>query len=241
MWLGRYLTPEAYDRAPPFQDWTGDDRTYSWWDNNVLQDCTIAALAKMIEQRCRLANVKCELTVADVHAAYSKATGWDPKDPTSDRGGQMRDAIKVAMTDGIGPYKFDAVARVNVNDPIELRAALYVAGSVYVGADLPKRVTEQKDVWSIPSRMDDRDRIRSLGGHAFLITGAEKGRYHAVPWVHAVSFDEHWRRSYVDEGYILLDRLLAANCAFEMNGFDYPRLLRDFKGIDRVDAINPKF
>jgi hypothetical protein len=240
LWLGRYLAPDAYDRSPPFQDWTGDV-PYAWWENNHLADCTIAALAKIIEQRCRLIGEKCRLTVDDVRTAYSKATGWDPRDPSSDRGGQMRDALKVAMTNGIGPYKIDAYARVNVRDPIELRAALYAFGSVYVGADLPRRITEQRDGWFIPSSTDARDRARSYGGHAFPIFGAEYGILHAVPWISRVLFDNRWSNAYVDEGYVLLDRLWVTQQRVAPNGFDFERLSRDLKAIGGVDLVNPFF
>lgn len=233
-WLGRFLQVGDYDVAPYYQDWVGKE-PHQMWGNDKISNCCYAALAKIIAQRCALLNRPCLLTTDHVIAAYSAVTGYDPRDPSSDNGGQMIDAIRYGIEHGIGPYKLTKSARVNTHDRAELRAALWAFGSVYVGADLPLRIEDQDQAthWFIPKTTSERDRQRSLGGHAYPFFGAERGRVKAYPWATGIDEEDTHVEYYSDEGHVIDDPLWAEAVAAGVvaNGFDYERLMRDMAAI----------
>lgn len=227
LWLGRYVAPALYSAAPPFDDWTGSIR-YSWFKNNELGCCTITAIAHIIEQRCALIGEKCKITDDDIVRAYARVTGYDGT-PATDNGGQMRDALKYAQKYGIGGHKIGPYMAINVSDPNELRAALHSFGSVYIGGDLPKRITEQGNTWAIPKQTDARDRPRSLGGHAWMLSGYDAIGWWSMPWVSVTAFPDDWALTYLDEGYVFFDDLWATRTRVAPNGFDYDRLQHDMR------------
>lgn len=231
-WLGRYLPTVAYDIAPAYQPVLGPVK-HELWGNDEISNCCYAGLAKIIAQRCALLNQPCKLTTDDVIAAYSAVTGYNPRDPSTDQGGNMLDAIRYGIEHGIGPYKFTKQARVNVLDRVELRAAIWGFGSAYVGANLPLRINEQMagGHWYIPPHTDEKDRERSLGGHAFAYFGAERGKLAAYPWGVKIDEDDAHAESYCDESYIIMDDLWATQMRLAPNGFDYDRLMHDMTGI----------
>lgn len=227
IWLGRYLAPQSYSGSPSFDDWTGGIK-YEWFKNNELGCCTITGIAHIIQQRCALIGEKCKITDDDIVRAYARVTGYDGT-PATDNGGQMCNALKYAQKYGIGPYKIGPYIRVNVHDLKELRAALHGFGSVYIGGDLPRRFAEQGTNWHIPKQTDARDRPRSAGGHAWMLTGYDQLRWWSMPWIEAVEFPIDWGLTYLDEGYVFLDDLWATKTRVAPNGFDYDRLMHDMQ------------
>ena len=233
LWLSRYLIPQFYDAPPPFDDWHGSV-DYQWFGNDKLRNCTSVMIAHMLQQRCALIGEKCTLTLEQVIDHYSRATGYRPGESHTDTGGQNDDALKEARTNGIGDYKTEANLRVNVHDLVELKASLHSFGSVLVGANLPQRVFEQGDDWFVPVKRDARDVIGSAGGHAFLLTGYEKGWWYALPWRKRVRFPDHWLLSHIDEGSIVIDKRWVTKTRAAPNGFDLARLIHDFQAIGRT-------
>lgn len=232
-WLGQFALPQFYDAPPPFDDWTGSIE-YNMFGNDRLQNCTSVGLANMFQQRCALIGEKCTITVEQVVDHYSRATGYRAGEPHTDQGGQNRDALKECRDGGLGAYGRDLIwMRVNVHDQVELRAAVHAFGSVYIGADLPKRIAEQGDTWFVPTKRDARDIVRSLGGHAWILTGYERDRWHSVSWRRRIVFDDFWCSTHVDEGFVVIDRTWVTKARAAPNGFDLDRLVHNMLRLGR--------
>jgi hypothetical protein len=233
-WLARYLDARAYSAPPPLDDWTGSPRVYSALGNDRIGNCTFAALGHMIQQRCALVNAPCLLTEGHVIDAYRAASNWNGVigDP-SDDGHTMIDALLYAKHVGIGPYKIESFVRVNVYDDVEMKAAIHAFTSVYVGANLPRSINRQGSFWSMPdaSARTPDDQPGSLGGHAFLYTGQQRGKWTAMPWTTKTTIDDSWDLTCVDEGWIVLCPLLATAMRVAPNGFNYERLRADLNAI----------
>jgi hypothetical protein len=78
-------------------------------------------------------------TEADCLGLYSHVTGFNPNDPSTDRGGDLQTALAYFKAHGVYPDgrgKIAGWAAVDPAKPAELRAALDVFGSLYTGCQL---------------------------------------------------------------------------------------------------------
>lgn len=231
--LSRYLGADArnYPAPPPARDWTGSTR-YSWYLNDRLGCCTITALAHLAELHAARNGESCSITDADIEEAYRAISGYDGT-PATDRGAQMLDALVYARHIGIGDWRIGAFVRVDLDDVIELRAAVNLFGGVYLGADLPQRIREQGAEWElppIPARTND-DEPSSLGGHAFVITGYDRTHLRALPWITPTTIGNAWASLYGAEAWAVIAESWVSGERPAPNGLDVDRLRADLAAI----------
>lgn len=227
LWFGRYAAPGGYTAPPPYDDWTGPPENYTYLGNDRIGCCTRTCYGHVIQQRCALQEVPSKLTDNDIIASY-KATGYDGTAAT-DRGDQIINALVAMKNVGLGPYKITQFGRVNHKDPVEMRAALHLFGSLIVGADLPIAIRKEGARWDVPApgqRTPD-DAIGSLGGHAFILTGHQRGNWAAMPWTNKTNISYAWEDLYIDEAWFVVDDLWVTSVRNAPNGFDLDRLRHD--------------
>jgi len=220
-----------HDAPPMARNWTIAER-YPWLMNDRLGCCTITGIAHFI-QNAALANDEIvAFSDAEIVAAYSAVTGYDPADPTTDRGGVMVNALTYARRVGIGGKKIGAFVRVDVGDHLEVQAAINLFGGIYVGAALPKRIREQL-VWTVPVQreMNDLDTPGGLGGHAFLFLGYDRHHVRALPWRNPTFATVEWMKLYVDEAWAIIDERWVTRERPAPNGFDIDRLTHNLSVI----------
>jgi hypothetical protein len=236
LWFGRYATPPGYTAPPPLDDWTGPIATYTFLGNDRVGCCTRTCYGHIVQQRCALLGVKCDLTADDVLKAYQNGTGWDGVPGSeSDRGDQILNALVQLRHVGFrdGQYKIRQFGRVNHDDPIEMRAALHLFGSLIVGANLPKAIIRQGTRWDVnpPGQRQPDEAPGSAGGHAFIITAHQHGRWSGVPWIDKVDLTYAWEDLYIDEAWFVVDDLWVTRTRNAPSGFDYERLEADVAAI----------
>lgn len=236
LWFGRYATAPGYTAPPPLDDWTGNwlNGLYSFLGNDHVGCCTRTCIGHVIQQRCDLLEVPCTLTADDVLKAYADGTGWDGVPGSiSDRGDQIINALVQAKNVGIGGYKIRGFGRVNQNDTIEMRAALHLFGSLIVGASLPRAILHEGNTWDVgdPRTRTPDDAPGSLGGHAFILTGHQRGNWWAMPWVDKTTITYAWDDLYIDEAWFVIDDLWVTQNRHAPNGFDLARLEADIAAI----------
>jgi hypothetical protein len=236
LWFSRYAAAPAYQAPPPLDDWTGDwlGGLYSFLGNDRAGDCTRACYGHIVQQRCDLLGVPCTLTADDVLKAYQDGTGWDGVPGSlSDRGDQIINALVQMKNVGLGGYKISQFGRVNHNDTVEMRAALHLFGSIIIGASLPHAITKQGNSWDLPpvgQRTAD-DAPGSLGGHAFILTGHQRGKWWAMPWVDKTTITYAWDDLYIEEAWFVIDDLWVTRNRNAPNGFDLARIQADAAAI----------
>lgn len=227
--LSRYLGrgERDYPAPLPARDWTGSHR-YSWFLNDRLGCCTITGLAHLVEMHSTRRGEPCPITDADVERGYRAISGYDGT-PATDRGAQMIDALVWAKRQGwIGAF-----VRVDLDDVIEVRAAINSLGGLYVGADLPRRITSQGARWELTpygERTRD-DEPRSLGGHAFAITGYDRTHLRALPWITPTTISNAWSSLYADEAWAVLAPSWVTGERPAPSGFDVDQLRADLAAI----------
>jgi hypothetical protein len=112
--------------------------------NDRLGDCTIVGCANF----AMLAAVKASTSVPvitddDVIARYSKVDGYNPADPSTDRGGIELDVLNDWRHDPFNGAQLLAFAAIDVHDLALLRYAVQMLGAVYVGLELPTSAQAQ--------------------------------------------------------------------------------------------------
>lgn len=229
--MSSYLA-HRFDAPPLARDWTQGIR-YDSLMNHKLGCCTITGIAHLMQNSALAHGQLLRFADEEIVSAYSRATGYVPGDPSTDRGGQMVNALKMARHVGIGGKKIGAHVRVDVRDYLEVQAAINLFGGIYVGADLPKRISSQT-VWTIPVQREfnDLDTPGSLGGHAFVKLGYDRHHLRALPWRDPVYASVEWMKLYVDEAWAIIDERWISGDRPAPNGFDMERLIHNLAAID---------
>jgi hypothetical protein len=219
------IPPRSYPAGPPDRDYLGDE-DYPWFLNDRLGCCTITGIAHYLVAAARQRGVTITITDDDIRTAYSRATGYIPGRPETDRGGQCINALVVARNEGIGGHKIGGFARVDMTDKLQVEAMINLTGPLFVGSDLPKRIESQPDEWFRPP-LEERtvaDKPRSLGGHAYLYGGYNHRKIKALPWRKRVDQRWDWSFSYTDEGWALFDKHWVDGDCPTPSGFPLERL-----------------
>lgn len=236
LWFSRYATTPSYQAPPPMDDWTGPQSDYTFLGNDRVGCCTRTCYGHIVQQRCALLGIKCELTADDVLKAYKDGTGWDGvPGSASDRGDQIINSLVQLRNVGFrdGQYKIRQFGRVNHNDTVEMRAALHEFGSLIIGASLPASIDRQGTHWDVspPGQRQPDEAPGSAGGHAFIITAHQRGKWSAMPWVRKVDMTYAWDDLYIDEAWFVVDDLWVTRTRNAPSGFDYARLEADAAAI----------
>lgn len=234
LWFGRYASGPGYTAPPPIDDYTGPTSDYSWLGNDRVGCCTRTCYGHIVQQRCAMLDVPCTLTEDDVLKAYKDGTGWDGVPGSfSDRGDMIINALVQMKNVGLGDYKISQFGRVNHNDTIEMRAALHLFGSLIIGASLPEAIRRQGNTWDVgePGQRQPDDAPGSAGGHAFILTGHQRGKWASMPWITKTTITYAWDDLYIDEAWFVVDDLWVTQNRAAPNGFDLARLQADAAAI----------
>jgi len=200
--LAAFLRTGALPPTPPVVDYVSKVGEWPMYANDEIGDCTTAAAGHMIEAWTAYGQGRTvQVTEADVIAAYSAVSGYDPRDPSTDQGAVMQDVLDYWRRTGIGGHRILAFAELDVTDLEQVRAALYLFGHVYVGVDFPQSAMDQFDAgrpWDVVRRSP------ILGGHAVDLGYAADGRnYACVTWGAVQELTPRWWSAYVEEAWVV--------------------------------------
>lgn len=172
--LKAFLRSEYKGQVPDVVDYTTKPIAWPMYLNDRLGDCTAADAAHAVQLWTTWGQGQ-TVTVsdADVERFYSGSTGYDPRDPSTDQGGNMQEVCEYFRKTGMAGRTIEAFFQVNVEDLDEVRAGLYLFGAVSVGMAFPSSAMDQFD------RGQPWDVVRNdggiEGGHDVLLVGATRG------------------------------------------------------------------
>jgi hypothetical protein len=166
----------------------------------------------------------------DALADYSAVTGYDPKDPNTDQGTDMRDAAKYRRATGLrdatgARHKVGAYVAINVGNVEQHKLGIYLFGAVGIGFEFPSSAFDQFDAgkpWDVVSG------AQIEGGHYVPLVGwdAAKGMFLCVSWGRLQYMTTAFLRKYNDESFAYLSlEMLRDGKSFE--GFDLAALNAD--------------
>lgn len=162
---------------PPNSNWYAAVQNWGMLLNDQYGDCVIAAAYHAILEMTTYAGNPIIPTDAEAEAAYSGATGFDPKDPSTDQGtvvmghgGFMEYWTNTGlMIGGSKVNKLDAYFQITRMNAVEWMKAVHYFGGFMFGFNVPESIMAADQppfVWNDPSGP-------FVGGHEVWVCGYE--------------------------------------------------------------------
>lgn len=225
----KYFTPDL-PPPPPKVDWAARVSTWPMFANNRYGCCTCATAGHMeLAWTANAGSPPVMLSDADILAAYTAVTGFNPGDPATDRGAYELDVLNFWRQTGVGGRRIAAFVRLDHTDLQEVRQAIAIFGAVYTGFQLPKSAQAQfraAKAWS-QSRTVGDSRRGSWGGHAFAVFGYDPRYMTGVTWGRTQRLTPTFWRRYCDEAYALVSQSFLDAHGLTPQGLDLAALMDD--------------
>lgn len=228
-------TPEQL--TPPKRvDWLGQVSTWPMYRNDEIGNCEVCACAHAQQALTSYGGGQEHvIDEADVIAAYSAITGYNPATGEPDPGIASLDMLGHWRSVGVGGRKIAAYVEVNVDDLDEVKTALSLTGALLVGIDMPLSSADQfraGKTWTAAAGA--RGRAGSWGGHAVHV-GAYDSRYlTCTTWGRTQRMTYAFWRNYVAEAFAPISPDWFNAAGSSPTGLNTEALLAD---LQRITAI----
>jgi hypothetical protein len=235
--LDKHLVPKSSITVPTAVDVASKVSSWPMYLNDTLGDCTCAAVGHILQAWTAYASTEVKVTDSDVEKLYEIVGGYVPGDPSTDQGANMQDILSYWQKSGIpgSGHKISAFAELdNFYDVWNLKQALYLFGTVYLGINCPASAQDQFSE-GLPWSYVPGSEIE--GGHAICLqktepVGSETGIFNVVTWGALQPATINFLRHYVEEAWVALTPDWIAANGDNPFGFSYADLQADF------DALN---
>lgn len=219
--------------TPSQSDTDNMARVQSWgmMANDSVGDCVFAAAAHETMLWTAIGSTTATFSDKAVLSDYSAVTGYNPKDPNTDQGTNVHDALDYRKHTGvvdaagqrhlIGAYMALEVANVE-----HAKEAIVWFDNVEIGFNCPQSALDQFDngqPWTVvPSQ--------SAGGHDVCMIGFDSQWLYVVTWGRVQKMSWQFYTTYSDEAWALLsDEYLRDGKSPE--GFDLAQLQADLQAV----------
>jgi hypothetical protein len=211
---------------------------WQMYGNNTYGDCVCAAAGHDIQQWLAYTGGPLQPpNVGEVLAIYKKLS-------PNDDGLVILDFLNYWKANGFADFPLGAYVSVDHTNIDELKQAIFLFGSVFIGLGLP--ITAQTapvgvngyPTWEILSDGNPADaEPGSWGGHCVALpffSSNEKGylwNFNAITWGTVYNMTPDFLASYCDEAYALLSPAWIAANGLAPSGFDMAQLQADLAAL----------
>lgn len=224
--LAKYFHRTA-PAAPAIVDYTAAVSSWGMYLNDQIGDCTIATAGNILRAWTASQHVEVDVSEDDVLAAYEGVSGYQPDDPSTDRGAVELDVLRYWRKNGIGGHKIGAFASVEIGSQALVRDAVWLFTGLYAGVALPLSAQAQ-DVWEVPPGGAEGLATRgSWGGHAVPILGADDRGLTIVTWGAPKRVSWSFFDTYFDEAYAVVSQDYIDGSKKAPSGFSMDQLIAD--------------
>lgn len=206
--LDEVVGPDGLKEAPSgFGHWPKIGAAWGMLGNDTVGDCVFAGGDHETMLWNALREVPVGFTPAAALADYSAVTGYNPADPSTDQGTNVRDALgyrrSTGLVDGAGKrHKIGAYVALEAGNWHELLEALYAFDAVGIGFEFPDYAMAQFNAgkpWAYRSGGSIE------GGHYVPIVGRPGlSRVKCVTWGALQDMTRSFFEHYCDEAWGLL-------------------------------------
>ena len=184
---------------PASCDWTQGVVSYGMMDNDVLGDCTCAAVGHGAQ--IATLNTGGEITPADsrILALYVNSCGYVIGDPSTDNGGVIIDVLNYNRQYGLGKARRNGKKRIlskfrlyaysdpAVSNIVHIQQAIATFGMVDIGLNLPLTAQTQTNAgatWDVVGNpnTDPNSFPNSWGGHSVVVVAYDTQTLTCITW-----------------------------------------------------------
>ena len=217
-------TTFGYNRLLPHWGMLGNDR---------YGDCVWAGAAH--EEMIWNAEGKHPVTFSDasVLGDYSAVTGFNPNDPNSDRGTNVRDAANYRLNTGVHDagglaHKIGAYVALAPGNVGHVTAAAYLFGAVGLGIQVPASAMNQ---FNAGQAWDVVPGSAIEGGHYVPYIGHDANNLYVVTWGRVQKMTPRFFSTYCDEAYAYLTSEDLSIYGVSPEGFNMAQLRADLAAV----------
>jgi len=200
--------PAAYTPPATLDRWSAIPAgTIGMDGNDAVGDCTCADVDHEVKSvQVAAGNPEVASTAAEVLAAYSAITGYNPADPSSDQGAEMQAVREYWQKTGFAlggqVHQVLLFAELDIHNDNLVKWALDQIGAVGIGVNFPRSAMDQFNAdqpWDVVS---DDGGIE--GGHAVAVVGYDATYWYVITWGQVQKVTPAWFRAYVEEAWVSL-------------------------------------
>lgn len=169
--------------------------------NDQLGDCTCAAIGHLIQIWTAEAGHEVVLPDDVILKLYEDACGYNPADPSTDRGGVEIDVLNYWIKNSISGNALSAYVGFNWMDAQQVKESVFYFNGAYIGLALPLAYQDAK-VWNVVK--GESGLPGSWGLHAVPIIDYNSGGPVIVSWGERIQMTWGALYKYCDEAYALL-------------------------------------
>lgn len=169
----------------------------------------------------------------DVLSDYAALTGFNPRDPNSDQGTDMRQACGYRRSRGIVDatgtrHKIGAYIALDAGDIEQLKIATYLFGAVGVGIQFPSTAMDEFDeggTWSYHRN------AQIEGGHYIPVVAWRHGHPICITWGREQPMSKAFFENYCDEAFVMVATDQLDKTGRTPEGFNVDQLNADLTAV----------
>jgi hypothetical protein len=235
--FGAYLT-ESLPAPPVSIDYTKAVSQWPMMGNDNYGDCTCAAAGHMIEEWTANTGPVNILSDQDILKAYNHFARGN-----ADAGANMLSVLNYWRKTGIGGDRILAFAQLEPQNDVQLRDAVSIFGSAYLGLALPNfAVPPGGDFLTIPWLVPGTGPVGDAApnpnnGHCVPAVGYDQRFIYVVTWGAIKTMSWQFYDAYADEGFAVLSPdWINKKVGTSPSGFDMAALERDLAAVGQAQG-----
>lgn len=201
---------------------------HNMFGNDTVGDCTCADVGHATLYWNKEAEKVVHITTSKVLAMYSAITGYNPDDPSTDKGADMTVVAKYHQKTGLqdesgNHHKITAYLAITPGNFEEIKQAIHLFGACSIGWELPESAQIQFQAgqpWSVESGSQIE------GGHDTLAIGYDGQYLYVITWGKVQSVEWKFVSKYMDEGIVKFSEEML-NKGKSLEGFNATQLIKD--------------
>lgn len=240
--LAKYLPATAIPTPPASEDFSKKVTQWPMMLNDNLGDCTCACVGHMIEQWTTYSAAKpTVLPDNTIEKLYEAVGGYNPADPSTDRGAVILDVLNYWRKTGVSGDKIMAYASLEPHNHDQVKDSVLLFGNCYLGVQLPLSAQHQT-VWSVPpGGATGQGAPGSWGGHAIPVVSYDARGLTVVTWGALKRMTWQFLDAYCDEAYAVFSTdWINKVTKLTPDKFDLAALQQDLKIINEASAKSAK-